>query len=82
MSWFPRQPTDLDYADLPPGIANPYAGAVDRPSEFSHGLGLRPRGLLRAPVEDGGYYFGKCPPTAPDRKGTQRSGFPGRVIRP
>ncbi|WP_155956897.1 hypothetical protein [Rhodococcus sp. UNC23MFCrub1.1] len=45
----------------PPGV--PSYGRRDAPgeSEFSHGPGLTPKGLERAPVVDGGRYHGLSP---------------------
>jgi hypothetical protein len=56
-------------------------GFDDAPSELSHGRGLTPKQKRLAAPDDGGMYAGKTPPIAPDRRGQQRYGYPGTLLR-
>jgi hypothetical protein len=53
----------------------------NEPSEYSWGRGLTPRHAHHAAADEGGAYCGRTPPMAPDRKGKQRFGVPGRQVR-
>lgn len=56
-------------------------GFDDAPSELSNGRGSTPKHRQRFAPDKGGMYAGKSPPVNPDRKGQQRYGVPGRLLR-
>ena len=53
----------------------------DRSTELSWGRGLTPMHVRKAAPDEGGMYCGLTQPMAPDRKGKQRHGVPGRQLR-